>query len=84
MTSRFWHTDSEQQLFEALRTTPQGLSEAEAVVRLERDGPNRITPPRPKSLAVRFALQFHNLLIYVLLAAGTVTALMGHGSYNFV
>jgi len=79
MTSRFWHTVSEEQLFEALRTTPQGLSEAEAVVRLERDGPNRITPPRPKSLAVRFALQFHNLLIYVLLAAGTVTALMGHG-----
>src|SRR5690606_29663637 len=35
-------------------------------------------PPARRSALVRFLMQFHNVLIYVLLAAGVITALLGH------
>jgi magnesium-transporting ATPase (P-type) len=42
-------------------------------------GPNRLPePPRPGALR-RLLRQFHNILIYVLLGAAAITALLGHG-----
>ena len=55
-----------------------GLAATEAEARLEQFGPNRLRPPRRRGPLKRFLLQFHNVLIYVLLAAGVVTALLGH------
>jgi len=57
----------------------EGLSGAEAARRLELHGPNALPPPPRRGAAMRFLLQFHNVLIYVLLAAGIVTTLLGHG-----
>ncbi len=54
-----------------------GLSSDEAVRRLERHGPNALTPHRKRSPLVRLALQFHQPLIYILLAAGATTAALG-------
>lgn len=51
----------------------RGLSDAEATARLARDGPNIITPTQGRSAFVRFLLQFHNPLIYILLVATIVT-----------
>ena len=62
----------------ALDVTGDGLSAAEAAQRLERHGPNRLTERRGRGPLVRFLLQFHNVLIYVLLVAAVVTALLGH------
>ncbi len=62
----------------ALGTAEGGLTAAEAAARLERFGPNRLAPRRGRTPLARFLLQFHNVLIYVLLAAATVTALLGH------
>ena len=56
----------------------QGLSHDEAARRLARHGPNRLTPPKRRGPLLRFLLQFHNVLIYVLLAASVVTALLAH------
>ncbi|MEA1919581.1 MAG: cation-transporting P-type ATPase, partial [Campylobacterota bacterium] len=56
----------------------QGLNSDEALKRLEQYGLNEMPPPKRKSLLERFLLQFHNILIYVLLAASLVTALLGH------
>ncbi len=50
-----------------------GLSSQEAAARIERFGPNRLTPRRGKSPLVRFLLQFHNPLLYILIVAGTAT-----------
>ena len=47
-------------------------------MRLERDGPNRLPPPPPRSPWARLLAQFHNVLIYVLLGAGLVTSALGH------
>ena len=56
----------------------EGLSADEVAARLARHGPNTLpAPPRTGPLK-RFLLQFHNVLIYVLLAAGVITLVLGH------
>ncbi len=57
----------------ALDTSPEGLSQREAVERLLQVGPNALPQEAGVSAFKRFLLQFHNLLIYVLIAAGLVT-----------
>ncbi|MCK9201451.1 MAG: cation-transporting P-type ATPase [Gallionella sp.] len=73
-----WHSQSAQEALSALDSTLDGLSAAEAAQRMQRYGPNRLTPPHRRGPLMRFLLQFHNVLIYVLLAAATVTALLAH------
>jgi magnesium-transporting ATPase (P-type) len=74
-----WHacpaTDAIQKL-NASRGT--GLSAAELELRQTRFGPNALPPPVRRGPWMRFLLQFHNVLIYVLLAAGMVTVALGH------
>ncbi len=62
----------------ALGGARKGLAPGEAERRHTEFGPNRLTPPKPPSVLVRFLAQFHNLLIYILLGAGVVTLLLGH------
>ncbi|MEX2162827.1 MAG: HAD-IC family P-type ATPase, partial [Sulfuricaulis sp.] len=59
-------------------TSETGLSGEQARLRLDRHGPNLLTERKRRGPFVRFLLQFHNVLIYVLLAAAGVTALLGH------
>ena len=73
-----WHSLSDQSTFVELGASESGLSSEQAAVRLDKYGPNRLQPPQPKSAALRFAEQFNNVLIYVLLLAALVTALLGH------
>ncbi len=54
------------------------MSHVDAARRLAVHGPNRLPPPKRRSALARFAAQFHNVLIYVLLAAVAVTAALGH------
>jgi len=55
-----------------------GLSQQEAQQRLQDVGPNRLRPAQKKGPLARLLAQFHNVLIYVLLGSGGVTALLGH------
>ena len=73
-----WHTLTAQQALAAQNTRSDGLDSAEAARRLAEHGPNRLTPPKRRGPLLRFLLQFHNVLIYVLLAAAGVTALLAH------
>ena len=73
-----WHTLSPEQVEQRLETERAGLSEAEAQRRLERYGPNRLAPPKRRGPLVRLLRQFHNILLYVMLVAAFVTALLGH------
>ncbi|MFC4128475.1 HAD-IC family P-type ATPase [Nocardia rhizosphaerae] len=52
----------------------RGLSEQKAVERLARFGPNSLPAAEGTGSAARIARQFHHPLIYVLIAAGTITA----------
>jgi len=49
-----------------------GLDSAEAARRLAELGPNRLRPPERRGPLARFLIQFHNVLIYVLLAFGAI------------
>lgn len=73
-----WHTLSAAAVEERLQTGPAGLSEEEAAARLRRYGPNRLAPPARRGPVRRLLMQFHNVLLYVMLAAAVVTAMLGH------
>ena len=61
-----------------LGSSSAGLSAREADARLARCGPNRLPTAARRSVLMRFLLQFHNILIYVLLGAAAITAGLGH------
>lgn len=73
-----WHTVTVRDTLVALQSTSSGLSGAEARARLAKAGPNRLPLPKRRGPFLRFAAQFHDVLIYVLLGASIVTALLGH------
>ncbi|GAB4481362.1 MAG: cation-transporting P-type ATPase [Burkholderiaceae bacterium] len=73
-----WHAQPAEAVLAALGTPAGGLAAEEAARRLARFGRNELPPPARRSALARFLLQFHNLLIYVLIAAGAVTLALGH------
>ncbi|WP_042688837.1 HAD-IC family P-type ATPase, partial [Azospirillum sp. B506] len=73
-----WHALEAAAVAEKLGSPADGLGSGEAAARLERFGPNRLTPPERRPAWMRFLAQFHNLLIYVLLASGAVALLLRH------
>lgn len=78
MMMRNEHTLAAQAVLLKVGATVAGLTDAEAARRLAVQGANCLTPPQRHSAWMRFLLQFHNVLIYVLLASATVTAVLGH------
>ncbi|MFO7983846.1 MAG: cation-transporting P-type ATPase [Desulfuromonadales bacterium] len=73
-----WHAQDTKEVFRQLAAHEDGLSTEEAGRRLERYGPNRLPAPEKRGPVRRFLVQFHNLLIYVLLCAAVITAMLGH------
>jgi magnesium-transporting ATPase (P-type) len=73
-----WHAKPADEALRTLRSTPQGLDAVEAARRLAEHGPNRLPEVAPPGVLKRLLRQFDNLLLYVLMAAALVTALMGH------
>lgn len=79
-----WHHQDVAEAAERLGVRTHGLTSEEARVRLAAHGPNRLARGRRRSPVVRFLSQFHNLLIYILLACGAVSAAIGHPTDAFV
>jgi len=73
-----WHRLAADQVFAELNSSPEGLGADEVHLRLVRFGPNQLPEAQARSPLVRLLLQFHNVLIYVLLIAGAVTAVLQH------
>lgn len=73
-----WHALTVDEALTARQGRPTGLTEAEARERLAEHGPNRLPVAKRRSAAIRFLSHFNNLLIYVLLGAAVLTALLGH------
>ncbi|WP_054007437.1 HAD-IC family P-type ATPase [Cypionkella psychrotolerans] len=61
-----------------LNASPEGLTAQEAARRLAEHGPNRLPEERGRGPVLRFLVQFHNVLIYVLLGAAVVTGALQH------
>jgi len=70
-----WYQLEIDQTFKLLMANGTGLTSNEAEARLKRYGYNELKFKK-RSPLVRFLLQFHNPLIYVLLVAGTITGVL--------
>ena len=65
------------QVEEELRTDAAGLTSAEASARLDSVGPNLLPEAKRKPAILRFLSHFNDTLIYILLAAAAIKAIMG-------
>jgi magnesium-transporting ATPase (P-type) len=73
-----WYALPVEKTFAALDGSWDGLASEEAARRQARFGPNRLPEARKPSAVLRFLRQFHNVFIYVLLAAAALAAAIGH------
>lgn len=67
-----------EQALDALRASADGLETAEAQRRLETFGPNRLPEPERRPAWRRLLAQFHNVLIYALIAAAVAALALNH------
>ena len=71
------HTYPIAEIYQVLATSPQGLSQAEAEVRLQRFGRNAIREVKRTPLYLKFLAKFTHLMA-LLLWAGGILAFIGH------
>lgn len=78
LTQIDWHQLPSKQVAELLESDPaSGLAVAEVAARMRQFGPNQITAQKRLGAWIRFLLQFHQPLIYILLASTVVSAGLG-------
>lgn len=73
-----WHAETVERTFHVIGGSADGLGDEDAKDRLAKHGPNQLRPPKRRSAWATFLSQFNNVLIYVLLVAGLVTAVLQH------
>lgn len=73
---RAWHAMGVEEALRQLDCSRDGLTGDEVETRRLHFGPNVLPPPPRRSPLVRFLLQFHDVLIYVLLGAAGITMLL--------
>ena len=77
LTNRRWHSLSAHEVVDLLLSSrSRGLNLSEVERRRARFGPNTLTAKKGKGPLVRFLLQFHQPLIYILIASGIITAFL--------
>ena len=77
LLGKHWHHLPENEVIQLLESDAEiGLDTFEIHHRQERFGSNQLTPRAGKSALVRFLGQFQNPLIYILLAATIITAVV--------
>ena len=76
-TPNQWHHLSVKEIVQSLGTDSEtGLSTQDAQERRDRFGANELTAQEHESAWVRFLQQFNQPLLYILMAAGIVTAFL--------
>ncbi|HRQ63278.1 MAG TPA: HAD-IC family P-type ATPase [Xanthomonadaceae bacterium] len=73
-----WHAVDAAAVLESLDANRRGLSTEKAQSRLAVHGPNALPTGPPRAAWKRLLMQFHNVLIYILLVAGIAASFMDH------
>ncbi|WP_166332431.1 cation-transporting P-type ATPase [Sphingobacterium chungjuense] len=74
-----WHALDVDTVLSRLEVdTSEGLNKATAEKLLKKHGRNELPQKKKESTFIRFIKHFHDVLIYVLLAAAVVTTILGH------
>ncbi len=77
LLGKHWHHLPAAEVVRLLDSNAErGLDRFEAERRIKHFGPNRLTPSQRKSALMRFLAQFNNPLLYILIAAALVTAVL--------
>ncbi|WP_244256162.1 HAD-IC family P-type ATPase [Rathayibacter sp. VKM Ac-2760] len=71
------HARTVEEVLTGLEASEGGLSASDAARRLTAHGPNALPPERTPNPVLTFLRQFHDILIYVLLASAIVTFVVG-------
>jgi Ca2+-transporting ATPase len=80
-----WYNKSKEEAITELGTDEfQGLSEQEAVLRLDKYGKNELAAQAKKSFAAKLLAQFADFLIIILIVAAIVSAAVGEVSDSIV
>ncbi|MHB1049699.1 MAG: cation-translocating P-type ATPase [Bacteroidota bacterium] len=77
VTGILWHSLSVPEVLQRVDGAPEGLSAQEASRRLAANGPNELNEVKPVSPFAIFFSQFKSLIIWILIAAGVISALLG-------
>lgn len=75
-TATAWHSQGSEEIFREFETSPRGLEPEEAEIRLKEYGENTLPTKEPPGLAEIVLHQFKSPLIYILLLAGIIAALL--------
>jgi len=75
---KHWHSQSADEVIEEFQSSREGLSSEEVRKRQEKYGENKLEKTDEKSALKSFLSQFHNVLIYILIAAAGVTAILAY------
>lgn len=76
--SPHWHTMSTEEVRRTLDVPDAGLADDQVKRRIEEYGANVLPAAKARPVWLRLLAQFNNVLIYVLMTAVLVTALLGH------
>ncbi|KMV15629.1 carbonate dehydratase [Mycolicibacterium conceptionense] len=76
LVSALAHSRSATEVLEVLGSSGDGLDGDSARERLAAHGPNKLPEKRPRPAILRFFAQFNNVLIYILIAAGVLKAIL--------
>lgn len=71
-----WHAFSSEEVLQKLESNLSGLTNAEVVIRQKEYGLNQLEAYKKESNILRFLRQFHNILIYILLASAVITIVL--------
>lgn len=77
IASRSWHSKAVETVLTELGTTPAGLSADEATRRLATQGPNTLQEGKRISALQIGIEQFKSLMVWILIAAGAISAVLG-------
>lgn len=77
-TMTTFYTQEPDEVLEKLSSSLAGISTDQAARRLAEVGLNRLPDPPKEGLLKRFFKHFHDLLIYILIGAALVTAILQH------
>ena len=72
-----WHSQSGEEVLAQLVSTTDGLSAANAAERLATNGPNELKEGKPIGPLEILLSQFKSLIIWILIAAGVISGVLG-------
>lgn len=71
-----WHTQELTEVFQALHTSKEGLSDAEAAERLEKNGRNELRSKPPKTILQMLKAQIIDPMVLILIGAAVFSAVL--------